>query len=177
MNTGLLRLAALSLLATGAGLSAGTPAKTLVVAQSISDAVSFDPAEGYELTTVQSFNSIYQRLVQSNPAKQTELQGALAASWQVGGDGRTLVFKLRPGAAFASGNPVRPEDVVYSLARAVKLKKGPAFILAELGWTPENVDGFLKKADSASVQVAWPAKVGPGFALNILSSPEGGPGA
>jgi peptide/nickel transport system substrate-binding protein len=171
MNTGLLRLAALSLLATGAGLSAGTPAKTLVVAQSISDAVSFDPAEGYELTTVQSFNSIYQRLVQSNPAKQTELQGALAASWQVGGDGRSIAFKLQPGAAFASGNPVRPEDVVYSLSRAVKLKKGPAFILSELGWTAENVDGFLKKTDSASVLVTWPAKVGPGFALNILSSP------
>lgn len=162
--------ATLAFLAGGA-LLASTPPRTLVVAQSIADAVSFDPAEGYELTTVQSFNSIYQRLVQSNPVKQTELQGALAASWQVGADGLSLTFKLKPGAQFASGNPVRPEDVVFSLSRAVKLKKGPAFILGELGWTPENVDSFLKKADASSVTVSWPVKVGPGFALNILTSP------
>ena len=158
-------------LAAGVALTAATPAKTLVVAQSIADAVSFDPAEGFELTTVQSFNSIYQRLVESNPAKMTELQGALGASWQVGADGASLNFKLRPGAAFTSGNPVRPEDVIFSLSRAVKLKKGPAFILGELGWTPENVDSFLKKVDDGTVSLAWPQKVGPGFALSILTAP------
>lgn len=165
-----LSLAFLSFLIAGGGIAA-TPAKTLVVAQSIADAVSFDPAEGFELTTVQSFNSIYQRLVESNPAKMTELQGALAASWQPGADGASLLFKLRPGATFTSGNPVRPEDVMFSLSRAVKLKKGPAFILGELGWTPENVDGFLKKVDANTVQVSWPVKVGPGFALSILTAP------
>lgn len=164
-------LAVLSFLATGVGGHAATPAKTLVVAQSIADAVSFDPAEGFELTTVQSFNSIYQRLVESNPAKMTELQGALAASWQFGADGASISFKLKPGAAFTSGNPVRPEDVIYSLSRAVKLKKGPAFILSELGWTAENVDAHLKKVDSATVSLSWPLKVGPGFALSILTAP------
>ena len=154
-----------------ASAHAATPPKTLVVAQSITDAVSFDPAEGFELTTVQSFNSIYQRLVESNPAKQTELQGALAVSWKFGTDGSSITFKLKPGAAFASGNPVKPEDVIYSLSRAVKLKKGPAFILGELGWTAENVDSFLKKADDTSVTLSWPAKVGPGFALSILTAP------
>ncbi len=42
---------------------AATPANTLVIAQSIDDVVSFDPARGFELTTVQSFNSLYQRLI------------------------------------------------------------------------------------------------------------------
>lgn len=150
---------------------AATPPKTLVVAQSISDVLSFDPAEGFELTTVQSFNSLYQRLVESSSAKQTELKGALAQSWQVGKDGHSLQFKLKKGARFASGNPVTAEDVIYSLSRAVKLKKGPAFILGELGWTAENVDGFLQKTDAASVSLSWPAKVGPSFALSILTAP------
>jgi peptide/nickel transport system substrate-binding protein len=164
-------LASLALIAAVASTQAATPPKTLVVAQSITDAVSFDPAEGFELTTVQSFNSIYQRLVESNPAKQTELQGALAASWKFGADGSSITFKLKPGATFASGNPVKPEDVIFSLTRAVKLKKGPAFILGELGWTADNIDGFLKKADDSSVTLSWPAKVGPGFALSILTAP------
>ena len=163
--------AASAALATGVMLNAATPPKTLVVAQSIADAVSFDPAEGFELTTVQSFNSIYQRLVESNPAKMTQLQGALASGWQVGSDGSSITFKIKPGATFTSGNPVRPEDVIFSLSRAVKLKKGPAFILGELGWTPENVDGCMKKVDNSSVTLSWPLKVGPGFALSILTAP------
>ena len=171
MKKNLTSLAVLSFLVASVGAFAGTPAKTLVVAQSIADAVSFDPAEGFELTTVQSFNSLYQRLVESNPAKQTELQGALAASWQFGIDGNNITFMIKPGAVFASGNPVRPEDVIFSMSRAVKLKKGPAFILSELGWTAENVDSFLKKVDNKSVTLSWPLKVGPGFALSILTAP------
>lgn len=164
-------LAVLSFLTPAANLHAGTPARTLVVAQSISDAVSFDPAECYELTTVQSSNSLYQRLVQSNPARQTELQGALAASWQVGSDGHSITFHIKPGAVFATGNPVRPEDVIFSLTRAAKLKKGPAFILEELGWTAQSVDNCIKKVDGSTVTVSWPVKVGPSFALSILTSP------
>jgi peptide/nickel transport system substrate-binding protein len=60
---------------------AATPADVLVVAQSIDDIVSFDPAQGYELTTVQTYNNVYQRLVQTNPTDGTKLDGAPAESW------------------------------------------------------------------------------------------------
>lgn len=43
--------------AASVNVQAATPANTLVIAQSIDDVVSFDPAQGFELTTVQSFNS------------------------------------------------------------------------------------------------------------------------
>ena len=60
--------------AFSAGLAnAETPPNVLVVAQSIDDAVSFDPAEGFELTTVQSFNNVYQRLVQSDREDGTKI--------------------------------------------------------------------------------------------------------
>jgi peptide/nickel transport system substrate-binding protein len=148
-----------------------TPPKVLVVAQSIEDAVSFDPAEGYELTTVQTFNNVYQRLVQSNPNNPTQIVPALAASWKLGADGKSLTFTLKTGAAFASGNPVRPEDVIFSLSRAVKLNKAPAFILNSLGWTADNVDSFLVRTDAKSVTLSWPAKVGASFVLNLLTAP------
>jgi len=78
----------LALLLGTSAAQAETPPNVLVVAQSIDDAVSFDPAEGFELTTVQSFNNLYQRLVQSNREDGTKIEPALAASWAAGGDGR-----------------------------------------------------------------------------------------
>jgi len=150
---------------------AATPPDVLVVAQSIDDAVSFDPAEGYELTTIQTFNNVYQRLVQTDPAQNYKLVGALADSWEAAADGKSLTFKLKDGAKFASGNPVRPEDVVYSFVRATKLNKTPFFILQELGWTPDNVEGLVTKVDDTHVKVGWAADIGANFALSILSAP------
>ena len=149
---------------------AETPPDVLVVAQSIDDAVSFDPAEGFELTTVQSFNNIYQRLVQSNRDDGTKIEAGLAASWEAGSDGKSLTFALAD-AKFSSGNPVRPEDVIFSLTRAVKLNKSPAFILNELGWKADNVDAAITKVDDKHVKLTWTADVGSGFALSILTAP------
>ncbi|WP_349960663.1 ABC transporter substrate-binding protein [Rhizobium sp. ZPR3] len=149
---------------------AETPPNVLVVAQSIDDAVSFDPAEGFELTTVQSFNNLYQRLVQSNREDGTKIEPALAAAWTAGSDGRSLTFELAD-SKFSSGNQVRPEDVIFSLTRAVKLNKSPAFILNELGWKADNVDAAVTKVDDKHVKLTWSADVGSGFALSLLTAP------
>lgn len=172
-KAGLLGVAvsALALVAGVGPASADTPPGVLVVAQSIDDAVSFDPAEGFELTTVQSFNNLYQRLVQSDRTNPTQIVPALADSWQAGSDGKSLIFSIRKDAKFASGNPVRPEDVIFSLTRVVKLNKSPAFILNELGWSPANVDASITKVDDTHVKLAWQADVGPAFALAILTAP------
>lgn len=161
----------LSLIAGAPLAQAETPPNVLVVAQSIDDAVSFDPAEGFELTTVQSFNNLYQRLVQPNRDDATKIEAALAATWENGKDGKSITFALAPNAVFASGNPVRAEDVIFSLARAVKLNKAPAFILNELGWTADNVDKAIEKVDDNHVKINWSADVGPAFALSILTAP------
>ncbi|GGE03284.1 ABC transporter substrate-binding protein [Aureimonas endophytica] len=158
-------------LGSGEAAQAATPANALVVAQSIDDAVSFDPAEGFELTTVQTFNNVYQRLVESDRKDGTRIGPAIAASWTPGEDGKSLTFAIKPGASFASGNPVRPEDVIFSLSRAVKLNKSPAFILNELGWTAETVDAGLVKVDDGHVRLTWTADVGPAFALALLTAP------
>jgi peptide/nickel transport system substrate-binding protein len=124
---------------------AASPPDILVVAQSLDDIVSLDPAEGFELSSVQAFTNLYQRLVQPDPEHPTVLRPTLAASWQIGPGERSLDFELVSAAAFASGHPVRPEDVIFSLRRAVKLNRAPAFILNELGWRADNVDRYLLK--------------------------------
>ena len=151
--------------------SAATPPNVLVVAQSIDDIVSLDPAEGFELTTVESFTSLYERLIQPNQTDPNKLDPILAESFEPGADGQSITFAIRKGATFASGNPVRPEDVIFSLTRVLKLDKSPVFILENLGWTKDNVGQYLKKVDDTHVQISWPAKVGPSFALSVLSAP------
>ncbi|CAM3363845.1 ABC transporter substrate-binding protein [Pseudomonas floridensis] len=147
-----------------------TPPDTLVVARSIDDVASLDPAESFEITATNTLANIYQRLLEPDRQNPSSLVPALAARWEAGGDDKSLVFELRDGATFASGNPVRPEDVIYSLGRVVKLNKTPAFILGELGWTAENVDSFLTRVDERHVKITWPAAVGSSFALSILSA-------
>ncbi|MEN4817247.1 ABC transporter substrate-binding protein [Pantoea agglomerans] len=150
---------------------AATPKDTLVIAQSTDDADSFDPAKGFELTSVQAFTNIYQRLVQSDPQNPVDLKPTLATSWQPGSDNRSLTFELRKDAKFSTGNPLRPEDVIFSLGRVVKLNLDPSFILTQLGWTKDNVDGFLKKVDDNHVQISWTANVSPTYVLSLLSAP------
>ena len=169
-KAGIAMLAGLSTMLV-ATAQAETPPGLLVVGQSIDDAVSFDPAEGFELTTVQAFNALYQRLVQSNRQEGTRIEPALATSWEAGSDGKSLTFTLAKDAKFASGNPVRPEDVIFSFSRAVKLNKAPSFILGELGWNADNVDKSITKVDDGKLKLSWQADVGPAFVLAILTAP------
>jgi peptide/nickel transport system substrate-binding protein len=158
-------------LGTAFAAQAATPADTLVIAQSIDDSSSFDPAEGFELTAVQAFTNLYQRLVQPDPANPTDLKPTLASSWEAGSDNRSLTVTLRDGAKFASGNPLRAEDVIFSLSRVVKLNLDPSFILTQLGWSKENVDSHLKKIDDQHVQISWDANVSPTYVLSLLAAP------
>jgi peptide/nickel transport system substrate-binding protein len=158
-------------LAGSFAVQAATPPDTLVIAQSIDDASSFDPAEGFELTSVQAFTNLYQRLVQSDPQNPTDLKPTLATAWQPGSDNRSMTFTLRDGAKFASGNPLRPEDVIFSLSRVVKLNLDPSFILTQLGWTKENVDAQLVKVDENHVKISWTADVSPTYVLSLLAAP------
>lgn len=163
------RLAAL--LAAGCclhGLCSASPPQVLVVVQDLDDIVSLDPAEGYELSSMQAFTSLYQRLVQPDPDHPERIKPVLARSWRA--EPGSLLFELRSDAVFANGDPVRPEDVIWSLSRAVKLNLSPAFILNGLGWTASTVEQHLVKLDDHHVRITWSAPVGPSFALNVLGA-------
>lgn len=159
-----------------AALSAGTthaatPPSTLIVAQTLDDLVSLDPAESNELSSIQTLPSLYQRLVQADRDDPARLQPMLAASWQENAADKSLRITLRPDAVFASGNAVTSDDVIFSLRRAVKLNKSPAFILNILGWQSDNIGGLVSRVDDNTLLLRWTSDISPAVALNLLSTP------
>lgn len=164
---------ALLVSAAATPLLAKTPPGVLVVAKNIDDIVSLDPAQAYEFTSGEIVSNIYERLVEYNPAKIDELKTGLASTWKVSDDGKSIAFTLREGAKFASGNPVRPEDVVFSFKRVILLNKAPSFILKQFGWTPENIDQMVKKTGASEVTLTINGNFAPSFVLNALGARVG----
>lgn len=155
-------------LAAGAAYAA-TPANALVVAQNIDDIVAIDPAQAYEFTSGELNTNLYDRLVQYDAEDTTVLAAGLASEWVADDAAKTITFTLRDGVTFSSGNPVRPEDVKFSFARVIKLNLTPAFILTQLGWTPENVDSMVT-VDGNKVVVKYDGDFSSAFVLNVLAA-------
>lgn len=161
--------AALAMPLAPAATYAATPADALVVAQNIDDIVSIDPAEAYEFSSGEYVTQTYDRLVQYDAPDVKTLAPGLATEWVADDAAKTITFTLRDGVKFTSGNPLRAEDVVYSFKRVVVLNKAPAFILTQLGWTPENIDEMVK-ADGNKVVVKYDGDFSSAFVLNVLAS-------
>ncbi len=146
------------------------PGDTLVVAKDIADIITLDPAHAFELTAGEIHANVYDRLMTFEPGNPGALAGGVAESHTVSPDGRTLTFTLRDGLRFHSGNPVRPEDVEFSLERAVKLGGTPVFILAQFGWNRDNVEDLVAVVDDRRVRVTVAEAVSPGLVLSVLSA-------
>lgn len=160
--------AALLLGAAPAALMAATPADTLVIADAIDDIVSLDPHEAYEFSGLDVVNNTYDGLIELDPVSKQLVPG-LAESWSVGADGMTYSFKMKPGITFSSGNPVTAADAAFSLQRAVKINKTPAFILNQFGWSAENVDQMVT-ADGDTLTLKVDKAYAPTFLYNILTA-------
>ena len=161
-------MAALLLTAAPTALFAATPADTLVIAEAIDDIVSLDPGEAYEFSGLDLVNNTYDGLVEINPTT-LELEPGLAASWSVADDGMTYSFKMKSGITFASGNPVTADAAAYSLQRAVKINKTPAFILNQFGWTADNVDTMIT-ASGDTLTMKVDKAYAPTFLYNCLTA-------
>jgi peptide/nickel transport system substrate-binding protein len=79
---------------------------------------SLDPTSNAAAATtaVVDYN-VYQHLVQLDP--KGSLTPALASSYKVSPDGRTITFTLRTGVKFSNGDPLTGSDVVYSMNRVL----------------------------------------------------------
>ncbi|KFI28943.1 ABC transporter substrate-binding protein [Paenirhodobacter enshiensis] len=157
----------------GLPAQAGTPPDTLVAGWAIDDMISLDPAEAFELSTSEFIHNSYEKLVKYDLKDVSKVSGAVAESWTVSDDGKTISFKIRQGRKFASGNPITADDVVYSLTRAVKMDKSPAFILNQFGLTKDNVDQMVVKTGDYSVDFKMDQPYAPSFVLYCLTSTVG----
>jgi peptide/nickel transport system substrate-binding protein len=147
---------------------AATPKDTLIEAWRMDDMISLDPAEMYELATYEVNGNVYDTLVAINPHKTSEILHKAALSWTVSDDGKTYTFKLRPNMKFQSGNPVTAADVVYSYQRLTALNKSPAFLIQQLGITPDNMTTTLKAVDDMTFQMTVDQAYAPSYIINVL---------
>ena len=149
---------------------AETPRDTLVMAKDIADIITFDPAEAFELTTGELIANVYDRIMTFEPEHPRTLTGGVAESHTVSDDGRIITFRIRDGLTFHSGNPVSPEDVEFSLERAVFLDRSSAFIITQFGWNADNVGALIEVVDDRHLRITIAAGFSPGLVLNALSA-------
>jgi peptide/nickel transport system substrate-binding protein len=154
---------------------AATPGNIVVMAKAIDGIVgAFDPAESYENANNEACGNIYRKLILPDPADANKLIGDLAESWEVSPDGLVFTFQLRRGVKFESGSELTAEDTAFSLQRAVKLNKTPAFILTQFGWNAENVERMIRATAEHTLELTLPTPQATTFVLYCLSATVGG---
>lgn len=95
------------------------------------DMATADPDIFYDIEGLAVMQSVYDGLVRYAP-DSTELQSALAESWEVSDDGLTYTFFLRDGLTFADGTPLDSEAIQGSFERRTAVDQGPAYMLADV---------------------------------------------
>ena len=152
---------------------AETPADTLIQAWAIDDVISLDPAEVFEFTASEVLGNAYQGLVGYNVNDVSDIFGVVAEKWEISDDGKTFTFTIRPDMKFASGNPITAEDAVYTLQRAIKLDKSPAFILTQFGFNADNVDAMIRKTGDMTFEFEMDQAYAPTLVLYCLTATVG----
>ncbi len=163
-------LASFAFAASPQALRAATPPDTLVTAWAIDDMLTLDPAEVFEFTASEIIGNTYEPLIGYDLEDVSKIFGRAAESWSVSEDGKTFAFTMPEGRQFASGNPVTAEDAVYSLVRAVKLDKSPAFIIGQLGFTPENVEAKIRQTGDYTFEFETDKAYAPTLVLYCLTA-------
>lgn len=171
----LLSSVAAAAIAFGAPAFAETPENQLVVALSMANILTLDPAGITGRDTVQVLGNVYDSLVVLDPADRTKFIPRLAESWEVAPDNSSITFKLREGVTFASGNDFTAEDVVWSFKRLLTLNLAQASFLKTRGFTVDNADASFIALDDYTFQLNLPQPDDPVFIMMTLS--QAGPGS
>ncbi|SMF10635.1 ABC transporter substrate-binding protein [Xaviernesmea oryzae] len=148
---------------------AETPANQLVIGFSMSNVLTLDPAGSSSKERVQILANLYDGLVGIDPVQRSKVIPALAESWEVAADRRSIRFRLRPDLRFASGNPVTADDVVWSLERVLKLNQAQATNLRLRGYTAENAAQSFRAVDEKTVEIAILQPIDPQIILMTLA--------
>lgn len=77
---------------------------------------TFDPAKVEDVDTSDLLQNVFEGLVAYD--ENNKIVGRLAESWSTPDQGKTWIFKLRPGTKFSNGRTVTADDVKASIERA-----------------------------------------------------------
>ncbi|WP_242527241.1 peptide ABC transporter substrate-binding protein [Ktedonosporobacter rubrisoli] len=86
----------------------------------ISDFDTLDPALAHDTASINAIQMMFTGLVQLDDKLQVHPQ--LARSWEMGDDGLTWTFHLRPNLKFSDGTALTSADVAYSIDRSLQPK-------------------------------------------------------
>jgi peptide/nickel transport system substrate-binding protein len=149
---------------------AATPKDILVVAQQLDNMTSLDPHEGFEAVGAEVISNMYQKLIRANVDDATKVDPVVAKSWEADAEGKVFTFTLNDDVVFSSGAKVTAEDAAFSLQRAIKMNKSPAFIIGQFGFTPENAEERIVAADANTLKLTVEQPTSIAFLLYCLSA-------
>jgi peptide/nickel transport system substrate-binding protein len=125
----------------GAAATAGKPAdpNKPFVFVSQSDVSTIDPVKVVDEVSLGATINFYDPLVAPKVSEGSMEPGPhLAEKWEVSADAKTYTFTIRKGVKFQSGNPLTPQDIVFSMQRILALKQGNSWLWSDV-LPPENV--------------------------------------
>ncbi|MDP8905401.1 MAG: peptide ABC transporter substrate-binding protein [Chloroflexota bacterium] len=136
---------------------------------------TWDPAQAGDAGSVSVLAQVFEGLTAFD--HENRVQPALAESWTVGGDGRSIDFKLRPGISYSDGSPIDAQHVVDSWLRLIDpARPAPlASLLADVAGANAYLRGegtreavaLRAEGDRVLVELARPAT----YFLAVTASP------
>jgi len=163
-------LLALSLMMGGGAAYAKTPPDQLIIGMNMNNLLTLDPAAMTGNEVVSIVVNLYDSLVELDPNTLTNVKPALAKSWDISPDGKTLTFHLRDNVTFHSGNPLTAEDVVWSMRRLLHLNLAQASVWKSYGFSKKNIDQQIKALDDYTVQLTLPKANDPQLVIYSLGA-------
>jgi len=117
----------------GCGSSSDSSGDTETIRIAYADQIAggIDPAVFYSIEGDDLILGLYETLLTYEP-DSTELAPGLAQSWEISDDGRTYTFELQDDVTFHDGTPMDSEAVKASFERAIAVKGGPSYMLAQV---------------------------------------------
>lgn len=135
----------------GSASATDTPVKGGTLSYYVNEPAYIDPYNTQESEGTNVEQSLFDSLTAINPLT-SKLEPAAAESWKANADGTVWTFKLRKGAKFHDGTPVKAGDFKYAwerIANPATDPKNPSVISYHL--TP--VKGFQEMADGKATDM------------------------
>ncbi len=161
---------ALAVSLIGAPALAKTPSDQLIIGMSMNNLLSLDPAGATGNDVVEINANLYDSLVELDPVNTYKVMPALAESWAIADDKRSITFRIRKGVKFHSGNPLTAQDAAWSLQRVLKLNLALASVWKGYGFTAQNAEASIQAPDAQTLVIRLPEPTDPKLVIYTLAT-------
>lgn len=152
---------------------AATPRDQLLVGMNMNNVLTLDPASATGNDVVPIAANLYDYVIELDPRDPTRIRPAVADSWVISPDRRSITFSLHRGIAFQSGHPLTAEDVAFSLRRTLKLNRALASPWKAYGFSAANVDALIRAEGPYTLTITLPRTTDPKLVIYTLATSIG----